>query len=88
MKFKKSTKHMEMEVIAEFSIALANLAIFKVIFNPLFNPVTKSTYDCKLPSATASLSCHDANVTCLITCNRCYLQYAGETVRKRNERVN
>ena len=53
-----------------------------------FSSVTKRVYDIVIPPATSFLNCHSANTVYLITCNKCYLQYVGETAQKLNERFN
>ena len=49
---------------------------------------TKRIYDCIVPDGTIYIDCHTSNVIYLITCNKCCLQYVGETAQKLNERFN
>ena len=64
---------------------------FQSQFQPtdkILSTVTKRLHDCVSPPGTVYLNCHTSNVIYLITCNRCYLQYVGETAQKLNERIN
>jgi len=64
---------------------------FQSQFHPtdkVLSTVTKRLHDCVSPPGTVYLNCHTPNVIYLITCNRCYLQYVGETAQKLNERIN
>ena len=49
---------------------------------------TKRIYDCITPPSSVYIDCNSPNVIYLITCDKCGLQYVGETVRKLNERFN
>ena len=51
----------------------------------ILSTVTKRLHDCVSPPGTIYLNCHTSNVIYLITCNRCYSQYVGETPQKLNE---
>ena len=50
--------------------------------------VTKRFYDCIVPSGITYIDCHSSNVIYLITCNKCFLQYVGETAQQLNARFN
>ena len=54
----------------------------------IVSSVTHRTYECVTPSGTKHYDCHAKNVVYLITCDRCYLQYVGETRQPLNERFN
>ena len=47
---------------------------------------TKRIYDCITPPGSIYIDCNFPNVIYLITCNKCSLQYVGETVCKLNAR--
>ena len=49
---------------------------------------TGRIYDVVVPPGTIYLNDHTSNVIYLITCDRCRLQYVGETCQKLNERFN
>ena len=49
---------------------------------------TKRIYDCVVPPGTIYVDCHSSNVIYLITCNKCFLQYVGETAQALNARFN
>lgn len=49
---------------------------------------TKRVHDCVVPDGSIYIDCHASNVIYLITCNRCFLQYVGETCQRLNERFN
>ena len=53
-----------------------------------FSTVTNRVYDCIVPPGTVYINEHSSNVIYLITCDRCWLQYVGETCQKLNERFN
>ena len=68
-----------------------NKCKFKFDFFPtdkILSTVTKRLFDCVIPPGTIYLDCHSPNVIYLLTCNRCHLQYVGETAQKLNERFN
>ena len=63
--------------------------------NPIFyardkvvSTATKRIYDCKVPPGSIYIDCHCSNVIYLITCNKCFLQYVGETAQSLNARFN
>ena len=54
--------------------------------NKVVSTCSKRIYDCITPPGSIYINCHSANVIYLITCNKCGLQYVGETVQRLNER--
>ena len=50
--------------------------------------VTHRIYDCIIPPGSSALNCHSQNVIYLITCDKCHLQYVGETLQPLNKRFN
>ena len=64
---------------------------FQFVFSPqdkIFCTSTNRVYDCIVPAGTTYINEHLSNVVYLITCDRCWLQYIGETCQKLNERFN
>ena len=63
----------------------------KTIFSAqdrIVSTASKQLFGCVAPSGTVYFACHSANVSYIITCSRCSLQYVGETGQKINERFN
>ena len=54
----------------------------------IVSTTTNRIYNCIVPPGTTYLNDHSSNVIYLITCNKCKLQYVGETCLKLNERFN
>ena len=65
--------------------------LFQKKFIPLDRIVSTTTsriYDVIVPPGTTYLNDHSSNTIYLITCNKCKLQYVGETCQKLNKRFN
>ena len=64
---------------------------FQKQFFPTDKVVSSATHrisDVIVPDNTVYLNCHSPNVIYLLTCNKCGMQYVGETCQKLNERIN
>ena len=55
----------------------------KVISTP-----RKRMFDCVVPNWTTYIDCNSSNVIYLFTCDRCFLQYVGETFQKLDKIFN
>ena len=47
----------------------------------IISTTTNRIYNCIVPPGTVYLNDHSSNVIYLITCNKCKLQYVGETLK-------
>ena len=65
--------------------------LFQNKFSPQDRFVSTTTgriYNCIIPPGTTYINDHSSNVIYLITCDRCKLQYVGETCQNLNNRFN
>ena len=56
--------------------------------NNILSTTTNRLYKCIVPAGSTYVNDHSSNVVYLITCNRCKLQYVGETSQNLNKRFN
>ena len=56
--------------------------------NNVLSTTTNRLYKCIVPAGSTYVNDHSANVVYLITCNKCKLQYVGETSQNLNKRFN
>ena len=56
--------------------------------NNVLSTATNRLYKCIVPAGSTCLNDHSSNVVYLITCNKCKLQYVGETSQNLNKRFN
>ena len=56
--------------------------------NNILSTTTNRLYKCIVPAGSTYVNDHSSNVVYLITCNKCKLQYVGETSQNLNKRFN
>ena len=56
--------------------------------NNILSTATNRLYKCIVPAGSTYVNDHSSNVVYLITCNKCKLQYVGETSQNLNKRFN
>ena len=56
--------------------------------NNMLSTATNRFYKCFVPASSTYVNEHSSNVVYLITCNRCKLQYIGETSQNLNKRFH
>ena len=64
---------------------------FQHKFSPqdrVLSTATKRVYNCIVPPGSTYINGHSSNVVYLITCDKCKLQYVGETCQNLNKRFN
>ena len=63
---------------------------FQTKFVPvnILSTTSNRLYKCTVPAGSTYVNDHTSNVVYLITCNKCKLQYVGETSQNLNKRYN
>ena len=56
--------------------------------NNILSTTTNRLYKCIVPAGSTYVNDHSSNMVYLITCNKCKLQYVGETSQNLNKRFN
>ena len=56
--------------------------------NNILSTNTNKLYKCIVPAGSTYVNDHSSNMVYLITCNKCKLQYVGETSQNLNKRFN
>ena len=69
---------------------LKTLPISKQVcpFNNILRTTTNRLYKCIVPAGSTYVNDHSSNMVYLITCNKCELQYVGETSQNLNKIFN
>ena len=68
----------------------SNRGQFQYKFSPQYrvlSTATKRLYNCIVPPGSTYINDHSSNVVYLITCDKCKLQYDGETYQNLNKRL-
>ena len=59
-----------------------------VLVNNILSTTTNRLFKCIVPIGSTYVNDHPSNVVYLITCNKCKLQYVGESSQNLNKRFN
>ena len=68
--------------------SLYNFFTFFIPVNNILSTTTNRLYKCIVPAGSTYINDYSSNVAYLITCNKCKLQYVGETSQNLNKRFN
>ena len=77
--------------ISYFRYGTKPCRFFKNKFIPVNNilgTTTNRLYKCIVPAGSTYVKNHYPNVVCIITCNKCKLQYVGKTFQNLNKSFN